>query len=52
MLIEIAIGFGALAGLGMSKHGHDSTGTAVDEVITAVMLRGGIGQGPTAKHEQ
>ena len=39
VLVEIAIGFGALAALGMSKHGHDAKGIAVDDVITAVMLR-------------
>lgn len=39
VLIEIAIGFGVLAALGLSEHGHDGSGTSVDDIITAVMLR-------------
>jgi AcrR family transcriptional regulator len=38
VLIEIAIGFGVMAAMGLTQHGHDASGTHVDDIITAVML--------------
>jgi len=38
VLVQVAIGFGALTALGLTSHGHDQGGITVDDVITAVML--------------